>query len=209
MGPLNNEINPRYRLELSPALQGNLNPRRMELSVGMNLEWEGLRGGVTFLQDLITPDSSRSSFFFQLGYRYYLHPHHTLQLDAMVGGDVTGAQPGSTLYLLMPSYTWFPDSSQVWGLNFFARMGGEVFSTPLQGSPDFRGVWMGGLGAVFNWDFAETRENNPPRSRRPLDPQRCEEIWRLHHSTYSVTVIYLTEEAAQEAEDCLNQRRRN
>ncbi len=70
MGLLDNELHRRYRLELSPALQGNLNPQRMELSVGMNLEWEGLRGGMTFSQDLVTPDSTRSSFFFQLGYRF-------------------------------------------------------------------------------------------------------------------------------------------
>lgn len=208
MDPINNHSNTTYRLELNPSLQANWNPRRVEGSISFDLEWKGLRGGFTLSQDFSSPEEARTSFFFQAGYRYYLNSHHAFQVEAMVGGDVTGAQPGSTLYLFSPSYTYFPESSPTWGLNFFLRTGAEVFSVP-QNDPS-RGVVMGGLGFVYNFDLVESDQDRAHRSvRRSVDPERCREIQRLHHSTSFVTVIYLSEEAAEEADECLNQRRRN
>ncbi len=206
MDPINNQMT-QYRLELNPALQGNWSPRRLEASLGISLEWKGLRGGMSLSRDFISPEETRTSFFFQAGYRYYLNSHHALQLEVMFGGDATGAQPGSTLYLLTPSYTWFPSSSPHWGFNLFLRTGAEVFSVP-QHDPA-RWVVMGGLGFVFNWELEESTQQRPSRHVRALDPARCREIQQLYHSTNSVTVIYLTEEAAQEAEDCLHSTRRN
>lgn len=206
MDPLN--LVSEYRLELNPAFQANLEPRRLGFNVGLHLEWRGLRGGISFTQDVFSAEASRSSLFFQGGYRHYLNRHHALQLEAMIGGDVTGTQPGSTLFLLSPSYVWFPSSNSVFGLNIFVRTGAELFSYPQNASERF--VFEGGAGLVFPLPWEERPEAQASSVRRqPLDPQRCEEIRRLHYSPSSVSIIYLNEEAAREAEDCLNQTRRN
>ncbi|GEM_PF-6908922 len=201
MSPPNSVAIMNDRLELMPAFQGNGNSP-LELYLEASVEHEGFRGGMSFSQSLIARQSSRSSVFVQGGYRYYLNSHHAFQLEAMLGGDVTGSSPSSTLYLLSPSYLWFPDSG-LWGFNFFMRAGIEDFSSPNKQT----GVFMGGVGFVWELPFQET--DRPQVLSRHPDPERCREIQRLYYSTSSVTVIYVTEEAALEAEECLNQIRRN
>lgn len=205
MNPVNLNPVPDYRLELSPAFQLNFQPNRYAVNLALDMEWRGLRAGMSFSGELWSGEERRASVFLDLGYRHYFNRHHAIQVTAMVGGDVSGALVSSTLYLINPAYVWFPGESQNLGLLAFLQTGVEVFSLPLQQSD--RAVWAAGLGLV--WALPASGEERPRQARSPLDPERCAEIQSRQQTTSFVTTIYFDEEAAQVAADCLNQIRRN
>ncbi len=199
-------VNDPYRLEINAAFLFNAQPFRGELEFGVRGETRGFRAGASFAQDLWSPEGHRSSLFFNLGYRHYFNRHHAFQMEASVGGDVTGAGNPSTLYRLEAAYIWFPNEDQNLGFSVFARGGAEVFSIPLQ--EEARQVWMGGLSVIWGWPGSEETSFRR-RTNLPVSRERCEEINDRRHSTYAVTTIYFDAVAAQEAEDCINQTRRN